>query len=77
MGVLRKMIPKHLDDLLCDFNYVATAMQTIDDKLIEIPLFYTKQLVKELCIFPLGWPFWNWKDSCCVSSSISHRCAIL
>jgi len=48
------MIPKHLDDLLCDFNYVATAMQTIDDKLIEIPLFYTKQLVKELCIFPLG-----------------------
>jgi len=54
MGILRKMVPKDLDDLLCDFNYVATAMQTVDEKCIDIPLFYTKQLVKELCIYPLG-----------------------
>lgn len=54
MGILRKMVPKHLDDLLCDFNYVTNAMHTVEEKCPEIPLFYTKQLVKELCIYPLG-----------------------
>jgi SpoVK/Ycf46/Vps4 family AAA+-type ATPase len=48
------MAPKNLEDLICDFNYVATSMQIIDEKCIEIPLFYSKQLVKELCIYPLG-----------------------
>jgi IQ and AAA domain-containing protein len=48
------MVPKNLNDLLCDFNYVATSMQIVDEQCIEIPLFYTKQLVKELCIYPLG-----------------------
>jgi SpoVK/Ycf46/Vps4 family AAA+-type ATPase len=29
-------------------------MQTVDDKHVDVPLFYTKQLIKELCIYPLG-----------------------
>lgn len=48
------MVPKDLEDLLCDFNYVASSMQIVDEQCIDIPLFYTKQLIKELCIFPLG-----------------------
>lgn len=43
-GVLRKMIPLSLDDLICDFNYIATSMQIIDEKMIDVPLFYTKQV---------------------------------
>lgn len=53
-GVMRKMVPKKLDDLICDFNYVATSMQIVEEKCTDIPLFYTKQLVKELCVYPLG-----------------------
>lgn len=53
-NVIRKMTPRHLEDLLCDFNYVAHSMQIVDEQLIEVPLFYTKQLIKEFCIFPLG-----------------------
>jgi len=53
-GTIRKMVPKQLEDLICDFNYVANSMQIVDDMLIEIPLFYTKQLIKEFCIYPLG-----------------------
>jgi len=55
--VIRYMVPKHLDDLICDFNYIAHRMNIIDEKLIDVPLFYTKQLIKEYCIFPLGDPF--------------------
>ena len=55
--VIRKMVPHTLDELLCDFNYVAHRMNIIDENLIDVPLFYTKQLLKEYCIFPLGDPF--------------------
>ena len=55
--VIRKMVPHTLDELLCDFNYVAHRMNIIDENLIDVPLFYTKQLIKEFCIFPLGDPF--------------------
>lgn len=51
------MVNKDLDDLVCDFNYIANSMQLVDEKLIDVPLFYTKQLIKEFCIFPLGSPF--------------------
>lgn len=53
-GTVRKIVKKDLEDLICDFNYVAHTAQLIDDKLIDIPLFYTKQLIKEYCIIPLG-----------------------
>lgn len=56
-GIVRKMVPKNLDDLICDFNYVAYRMNVISPSLIDIPLFYTKQLLKEYCIFPLGSQF--------------------
>ena len=52
--VIRKMVPHTLDELLCHFNYVAHKMDFIDENLINIPLFYTKLLIKEFCIFPLG-----------------------
>ena len=52
--VIRKMVPHTLNELLCDFNYVAHRMNIIDENLIDVPLFYTKQLLKEFCIFPLG-----------------------
>ena len=55
--VIRKMVPHTLDELKCDFNYVAHRMNIIDENLIDVPLFYTKQLLKEYCIFPLGDPF--------------------
>jgi len=55
--IIRKMVPKHLDDLICDFNYIAHRMNIIEEKLIDVPLFYTKQLIKEYLIFPLGDPF--------------------
>jgi transitional endoplasmic reticulum ATPase len=54
MGVIRKMVPKYLEDLLCDFNYISHSMDLIDEQLIEVPLFYTKQLIKEFSIYPLG-----------------------
>ena len=53
-GVLRKMVPKYLDDLICDFNYIGNSMQLVDEKMIDVPLFYTKQLIKLFCIYPLG-----------------------
>ena len=52
--VFRKMVPKDLNDLIGDFNYISNSMQLVDEKLIDIPIFYTKQLIKELCIYPLG-----------------------
>ena len=55
--VIRNMVPHTLDELKCDFNYVAHRMNIIDENLIDVPLFYTKQLLKEYCIFPLGDPF--------------------
>ena len=55
--VIRKMVPHTLSQLKCDFNYVAHRMNIIDENLIDVPLFYTKQLIKEYCIFPLGDPF--------------------
>lgn len=56
-GIIRKMVPHHLDELLCDFNYVANRQFIVEEKLIDVPLFYTKQLIKEYCIFPLGSQF--------------------
>ena len=61
-GILRKMIPKRLDDLICDFNYIAKETLIANEKMCEVPLFYTKQvnnffkfqLIKEFCIYPLG-----------------------
>jgi hypothetical protein len=53
-GVIRKMVPKNLEDLICDFNYVANSINLVYDESFTIPLFYTKQLVKEMCIYPLG-----------------------
>jgi SpoVK/Ycf46/Vps4 family AAA+-type ATPase len=50
------MVPKNLDDLICDFNYFANSMQIVDEQQIDVPFFYTKQLIKEFCIFPLGVP---------------------
>ncbi len=38
------MVPKNLDDLICDFNYLSNSMQLIDDKMIDVPFFYTKQV---------------------------------
>jgi len=55
--IIRKMVPHTLSELKCDFNYVAHRMNIIDENLIDVPLFYTKQLLKEYCIFPLGDPF--------------------
>lgn len=43
-----------MDDLICDFNYIAENDQLINEKPIDTPLFYTKQLIKEMCIYPLG-----------------------
>jgi hypothetical protein len=34
-------------------------MNIIDENLIDVSLFYTKQLLKGYCIFPLGDPFVN------------------
>lgn len=48
------MISKNLEDLVCDFNYIAHSMDLVDEQLIDVPLFYTKQLIKEYCIYPLG-----------------------
>ena len=51
------MIPHTLDGLQCDSNYVAHRMDVMDENLIDVPLLYTKHLLKEYCIFPLGDPF--------------------
>ena len=50
------MVPKKLDDLICNFNYIGNSMQLVDSQMIDVPLFYTKQLIKELIIYPLGTP---------------------
>jgi hypothetical protein len=46
-----------LSELKCDFNYVAHRMNIIDENLIDVSLFYTKQLLKGYYIFLLGDPF--------------------
>lgn len=48
------MVPKSLDDLICDFNYIASPMQTVEDKMIDIPLFYTKQVSLYIYINSVG-----------------------
>jgi len=70
--VIRKMVPHTLDELLCDFNYVAHRMNVIDENLIDVPLFYTKQLIKEYCIFPLGDPFVKTNLGSNVASVLFH-----
>ena len=70
--VIRKMVPHTLDELKCDFNYVAHRMNVIDENLIDVPLFYTKQLLKEFCIFPLGDPFVKTNMGSNVASVLFH-----
>ena len=70
--VIRKMVPHTLDELKCDFNYVAHRMNVIDENLIDVPLFYTKQLLKEFCIFPLGDPFVKSNMGSNVASVLFH-----
>ena len=55
--VQRKMVPHTLSELKCNFNYVAHRINIIDENLIDVSLFYTKQLLKGYYIFPLGDPF--------------------
>jgi len=43
-GIIRKMVPHNLEDLICDFNYITNTMQLIDEMLVDVPLFYTKQV---------------------------------
>ena len=43
-GIIRKMAPHSLEDLICDFNYITNTMQLINEKLVDVPLFYTKQV---------------------------------
>ncbi len=43
-GIIRKMVPHDLEELICDFNYITNTMQLINDKMVEVPLFYTKQV---------------------------------
>ena len=70
--VIRKMAPHTLDELQCDFNYVAHRMNIIDENLIDVPLFYTKQLIKEYLIFPLGDPFVKSNLGSNVASALFH-----
>ena len=70
--VIRKMVSHTLDELKCDFNYVAHRMNIIDENLIDVPLFYTKQLIKEYCIFPLGDPFIKSNSGLNVASVLFH-----
>ena len=70
--VIRNMMPHTLDELQCDFNYVAHRMNIIDENLIDVPLFYTKQLIKEYLIFPLGDPFVKSNLGTNVASALFH-----
>ena len=70
--VIRKMVPHTLDELQCDFNYVAHRMNIIDENLIDVPLFYTKQLIKEYLIFPLGDPFVKSNLGSNIASALFH-----
>ena len=70
--VIRKMVPHTLDELQCDFNYVAHRMNIIDENLIDVPLFYTKQLIKEYLIFPLGDPFVKSNLGSNITSALFH-----
>ena len=47
-GILRRMVPKNLDDLLCDFNYIAKETLIANERMCDIPLFYTKQVINYL-----------------------------
>ena len=71
-NVIRKMVPHTLDELQCDFNYVAHRMNIIDENLIDVPLFYTKQLIKEYLIFPLGDPFVKSNLGSNIASALFH-----
>ena len=71
-NVIRKMVPHTLDELQCDFNYVAHRMNIIDENLIDVPLFYTKQLIKEYLIFPLGDPFIKENLGSNIASALFH-----
>ena len=70
--VIRNMMPHTLDELQCDFNYVAHRMNIIDENLIDVPLFYTKQLIKEYLIFPLGDPFVKKNLGSNIASALFH-----
>ena len=70
--VIRKMVNHSLNELICDFNYVAHRMHIIEEQLIDVPLFYTKQLIKEYCIFPLGDPFVKSNMGLNVASVLFH-----
>ena len=50
--IQRKMVPHALSEFKCDFNYIAHKMNIIDENLIDVSLFYTKQLLKGYYIFP-------------------------
>jgi len=47
-GIIRKMVPHNLEDLICDFNYIANTMQLVSEKIPDVPLFYTKQVLYHL-----------------------------
>jgi SpoVK/Ycf46/Vps4 family AAA+-type ATPase len=66
------MVPHTLDELICDFNYIAHRLNIAEETLIDVPLFYTKQLIKEYCIFPLGSQFVKSNYGLNVASVLFH-----
>ena len=70
--VIRNMVPHTLDELICDFNYIAHRLNIAEESLIDVPLFYTKQLIKEYCIFPLGSQFVKSNYGLNVASVLFH-----
>lgn len=47
-------------------------MQLVDEKMIDVPFFYTKQLIKELCIYPLGCPLVRKSGKIVTNSILFH-----
>ena len=70
--VICKMVLHNLDELKRDFIYIAHGMNIIGENLIDVPLFYTKKLIKEYCIFPLGDPFVKSNFGSNVASALLH-----
>ena len=66
------MLPHALSEFKYDFNYIAHKMNIIDENLIDVSLFYTKQLLKGYCIFPLGDPFAKSNLSTNVANVLFH-----
>lgn len=53
-NIVKKIPPQNLTDFIGEFNYCATSLDNIKERMYDPSMALIRQLVTEFIIFPLG-----------------------